>query len=88
MTEAVPADLAELSAAELVEGYAAGDFTPVEATEAALARIEERDGDLNAFVLVDRDSAIASAQASAARWRAGRPWVPATACPPTSKTSS
>lgn len=71
MTETAPTDLAELSAAELVEGYAAGDFTPVEATEAALARIEERDGDLNAFVLVDRDSAIASAQASAARWRAG-----------------
>src|SRR5699024_10578738 len=71
MTETTPTDLAELTAAELVEGYAAGDFTPVEAAEASLARIEERDGDLNSFVLVDRDSAIASAEASAARWKAG-----------------
>ena len=43
----------------------------MEATEATLARIEERDGDLNAFVLVDRDAAIASAEASTARWKAG-----------------
>ena len=71
MTETAPTDLAEPSAAELVEGYAAGDFTPVEATEAALARIEERDGDLNAFVLVDRDSAIASAQASGSALEGG-----------------
>lgn len=64
-------DLAELTAAELLDGYAAGSFTPVDATEAALRRIDECNGDLNAFVLVDRDSAIASAKASAARWQAG-----------------
>lgn len=69
--ENTPTDLADLTAAELLEGYAAGQFTPVDATEAALARIEERDGDLNAFVLVDRESALASAQESAARWKAG-----------------
>lgn len=69
--ETTPTDLADLTAAELVKGYAAGEFTPVDATEAALARIEERDGDLNAFVLVDRDSALASAEESAARWKAG-----------------
>lgn len=71
MTETRPTDLAELTAAELVAGYAASDFTPVDAAEATLARIAERDGDLNAFVLVDRDSAMASAEASAARWKAG-----------------
>ena len=69
--ETTPTDLADLTAAELVEGYAAGQFTPVDAAEAALTRIEERDGDLNAFVLVDRDAALASAEESAARWRAG-----------------
>ncbi|TLP97448.1 amidase [Nesterenkonia salmonea] len=64
-------DLVELTAAELLEGYAAGSFTPVDATESALRRIDECDGDLNAFVLVDRESAISSAEASAARWKAG-----------------
>ena len=63
-------DLAELTAVELLQGYAAGSFTPVDATEAALRRIDERNGDLNAFVLVDRESAIASAEASAGRWMA------------------
>ncbi|WP_120003834.1 amidase [Nesterenkonia muleiensis] len=69
--ETTPTDLADLTAAELVEGYAAGEFTPVDAAEAALDRIEERDGDLNAFVLVDRESALASAEESAARWKSG-----------------
>lgn len=69
--ENTPTDLADLTAAELLEGYAAGQFTPVDATEAALARIEERDGDINAFVLVDRESALASAEQSAARWKTG-----------------
>lgn len=65
-------DLADLTATELVQGYAAGEFTPVDAAEAALARIAERDGDLNAFVLVDRESAMASAEASTERWRSGQ----------------
>lgn len=71
MTESRPTDLADFTAAELVDGYAAGDFTPVDAAKAALERIRERDGDLNAFVLVDEDAALASAEASAARWAAG-----------------
>lgn len=60
--------LADSTAAELLAGYAAGEFTPVDATEAALERIEERDGELNAFVLVDREAALDSARASARRW--------------------
>lgn len=76
-----PADLAELTAAELLEGYAAGQFTPVEATEAALERIEKHDAALNAFVLVDRESALASAEASAARWKAGETLGPGDGVP-------
>ena len=41
------------SATELVAAFRAGDLSPVEATEATLQRIEERDGALNAFCLVD-----------------------------------
>ncbi|WP_147104809.1 amidase [Nesterenkonia populi] len=74
-------ELADLTAAELLDGYATGQFTPVDATEAALARIEERDGDLNAFVLVDRDSALASAQESAARWASGETLGPGDGVP-------
>lgn len=76
MTDTTPTDLADYTAAELVSGYQSGDFTAVEATEAALNRIDERNGDLNAFILVDRESALASAKESAARWQAGNPLGP------------
>lgn len=65
-----PTTLADLTAAELTAGYRAGDFSPVEATEAALERVEERDGALNAFVLVDAEAALASARESAQIGRA------------------
>jgi aspartyl-tRNA(Asn)/glutamyl-tRNA(Gln) amidotransferase subunit A len=64
-------DLADFTATELIEGYARAEFTPVDATEAVLARIEERNAALNAFVLVDSDSALASARESARRWAEG-----------------
>ncbi|TLP78952.1 amidase [Nesterenkonia sphaerica] len=74
-------DLAEFSAAELLEGYAAGSFTPVDATEAALSRIEAQNAELNAFVLVDRESALDSAEASAARWKSGQTLGPGDGVP-------
>ncbi len=64
-------DLADFTATELINGYARAEFTPVDAAEAVLARIEERDAALNAFVLVDPDAALASARASARRWAVG-----------------
>ncbi|GAA1807592.1 amidase [Nesterenkonia flava] len=74
-------DLAEMTAAELLEGYAAREFTPVDAAEAALDRIEARDAELNAFVLVDRDAALDAAAASAARWAAGETLGPGDGVP-------
>jgi len=65
-----------LSASELVAAYRAGERSPVEEAEAALARIEERDGELNAFCLVDADAALADARASEARWARGEPAGP------------
>ncbi|PRZ17520.1 amidase [Nesterenkonia sandarakina] len=73
--------LAELTAVELLAGYRAGDFTPVDATEAALERIEQHDGALNAFVLVDRESALESARGSAQRWAAGETLGPGDGVP-------
>ncbi|HUA54283.1 MAG TPA: amidase [Candidatus Sulfotelmatobacter sp.] len=66
-------DLALWSATELVDAYRRKTVSPVEATEAALARIERLDGQLNAFCVVDRDGALAAARAAEARWQRGAP---------------
>ena len=55
----------------LAAGYASGDLSPVEVARAALDRIRELDGQLNAFVLVDEEGALAQARASEERWRSG-----------------
>lgn len=63
----------EMTAVELVAAYGAGELSPVEATDAVVDRIEAADGELNAFCLVDRESALVQARASEERWRAGHP---------------
>ncbi|MGH3359603.1 MAG: amidase family protein, partial [Nocardioidaceae bacterium] len=70
-----------LSTTELTAAYRSGDVSPVEATEAALDAIDAYDGDVNAFVLVDRDRALESARASQKRWAAGEPVGPADGVP-------
>lgn len=60
-----------MTAVELVSAYRAGDLSPVEATTSVLDRIEERDGELNAFCLVDREAALAQAKESEQRWHSG-----------------
>ena len=74
-------DLSLMPATELVAGYRAGDFTPEEATLAALDAIRALDGEVNAFVLVGEEGALAQASASTARWRAGEPLGPADGVP-------
>ncbi|RSN52007.1 MULTISPECIES: amidase [Actinomadura] len=64
-------DPADLTAAELVDGYRAGALSPVEAAQAVLARIERDDPRINAYCLVDPDTTLAMARASAERWRRG-----------------
>jgi aspartyl-tRNA(Asn)/glutamyl-tRNA(Gln) amidotransferase subunit A len=66
-------DLAYLSATGMVERYRTKSLSPVEVTEAALARIDEHDGAVNAFVLTDPEQALAAARASEARWAKGEP---------------
>lgn len=66
-------DLTDLTAAELLEAYRARDASPVEVVEAALARIDARDRDLNAFCLVDADRALEQARGSARRYLDGAP---------------
>jgi aspartyl-tRNA(Asn)/glutamyl-tRNA(Gln) amidotransferase subunit A len=69
----VPSDPALLPATELVALYRAKALSPVEATQAALARIERHNGAVNAWCHLDADGALAAARASEARWRARAP---------------
>jgi aspartyl-tRNA(Asn)/glutamyl-tRNA(Gln) amidotransferase subunit A len=62
-----------LTASELVAAYSTGEISPVEATQAALAAIDERDKQYNAYCLVDREGALAQAKVSEARWHDGNP---------------
>ncbi|MFT3817493.1 MAG: amidase [Rubrivivax sp.] len=68
-----PQQLADCTATQLARLYRSGQASPVEATQAALDRIARVDPVLRAFVLVDAESALASARASTERWRAGTP---------------
>lgn len=65
--------LTDHTARQLLAGYEKGDFTPVEATRAALERIEAVQPLVNAFVRVDAETALAQAEASADRWRRKEP---------------
>jgi aspartyl-tRNA(Asn)/glutamyl-tRNA(Gln) amidotransferase subunit A len=66
-------DLCELPALELSAKFRALAVTPLDALEAALARIARCNPILNAIVTLDAAGARAAAAASTARWRAGNP---------------
>ena len=63
----------ELSAIDLVAAVANGDLTAVECTQAALDRIAALDPGTNAFLHVDKASALAAAEAVDAKRAAGKP---------------
>lgn len=64
-------DLADLAATELLAAYAAGETTPVEATQACLARFEQVEPAINAVLLPLAERALAQAEESTRRWRTG-----------------
>lgn len=66
-------DPALLPATALLERYRERSLSPVEATEACLARIEAHNEALNAFNLIDCEGARASAAESEKRWELGVP---------------
>ena len=67
------ADLVYTSATELVRSYRAKQLSPVEVTQAVLARIRELNPKLNAYCVVDEEAALAAARAAQARWAQGAP---------------
>ncbi len=66
-------DPTALTATALLEHYRRKTLSPVEATKAVLARIHALQPSLNAFLLIDDESALAAARASEARWMRGAP---------------
>ena len=74
-------DLARMSAVDLVAGYASGEISPVEATQAAVDAITAYNDQVNAFVRVDEAGALDSAKQSEERWRSGRALGPADGVP-------
>jgi aspartyl-tRNA(Asn)/glutamyl-tRNA(Gln) amidotransferase subunit A len=73
-----------LSASELAAAYA-NALSPRAVCEATLAHIAEVNPQLNAVVTLDRTGALAAADASARRWRDGRPASPLDGVPVTIK---
>src|SRR5258706_272331 len=65
------AGIHELSARQLAAAYAARELSPVEATRAALARIESWEPRINAMYRVSADLALEQARAAEARWQTG-----------------
>ncbi|MFD3929194.1 amidase [Streptomyces sp. NPDC058614] len=66
-------ELTELTAVQLVDGYRKGEFSPVDATRAALDQAGRVQTAVNAFVRLDADEALTRAGESAERWRRGAP---------------
>ncbi len=67
------ADIKSLTAAELLRLYRRRELSPVEVTRDQLDRIEAFQSATNAFIIIDRDGALAAAKASEARWQKGEP---------------
>lgn len=78
-------DLARLTAVQLLHGYRKGAFSPVEATRATLERAERIQPEVNAFVRILGEEALAQARASQERWRRGAPVGPLDGVPVTVK---
>ncbi|HWD05096.1 MAG TPA: amidase [Amycolatopsis sp.] len=78
-------ELPDLAAVELVARYHSRELSPVEVTEAVLARIDAREPSLHALYAPDFASARFAAKESEARWHAGEPLGPIDGVPLTLK---
>ncbi|MCC5642968.1 amidase [Nostoc sp. CHAB 5824] len=66
-------EITNLSASQLLSLYRDRQLSPVAVTKAALERINTYNSSVNAFAIVDEQTALAEAQASEVRWLNGNP---------------
>jgi aspartyl-tRNA(Asn)/glutamyl-tRNA(Gln) amidotransferase subunit A len=66
-------DISQLSGSDLLRLYRRREVSPVAVVQNALERIAKFEPQINAFVLVDQEGALAAARASEARWQKGEP---------------
>lgn len=85
MSHAAATEYAALDAGTLSERFADGTLTPSEVAEHVLARVAEREPELNAFYLHEPDEVRADAAAATARWAAGAQLSPFDGVPGTVK---
>src|SRR5262245_33763344 len=79
------AGVSNLTAAQLANGYARGELSPVEVARALLERIDAWEPRINALYRLHRDAALAQARAAEARHRAGQALGPLDGVPLTIK---
>ena len=72
VTERSP--LWSLTASQLAEGYRADLFTPVDAMQAVLDRLDTVNPRVNGIIALDRIGALQAARESASRWKQGSPF--------------
>jgi aspartyl-tRNA(Asn)/glutamyl-tRNA(Gln) amidotransferase subunit A len=78
-------DISQLNASDLLRLYRRRELSPVTVVQDALDRIGRFEPQINAFVLIDADGALAAAEASEARWSKGSPLGLADGLPATIK---
>ena len=78
-------ELCRLGAAALTGRYRDGSLSPVDVTQACLARAEIVQARCNPFTRIDHVGALAAASESEARWRRGHPFGPIDGVPTTLK---
>lgn len=64
-------DIADLTALEMRDAFAAGTLSPVEAAEACLDRVHRFDGQVHAYSQINEEITLAEARAAEARYRDG-----------------
>lgn len=67
-------DLWSLDATALSDGYRRGSFTPVDAAESVLGRIDDRDEEINAFCAITPEITLEQADRSRKRYAEGAPY--------------
>jgi aspartyl-tRNA(Asn)/glutamyl-tRNA(Gln) amidotransferase subunit A len=79
------ASMHELDALQVAAQYAGGALSPVDVARDCLARVDAWEPKLNAMYRIDREGAMAAANAAEIRWRGGKPLSPLDGVPVTIK---